>query len=305
MNVSIGELARLTGLSVKTIRYWSDLGLVPAAGRSEAGYRRYDDTSLARLELVRALRELGLSIDTVRGVLDRRTTLGEVAAAHADAVDIHIRQLTLRRSVLRVIARSGSRPEEVRRMTAFARASADEARRIMEEFIASVFRGHEDDPFAAQMREALPELPAEPSDAQIDAWVELSTLVGEPSFRARVREMVVEGSRRRSAEAGAGDEATGKAGLAVVVKAGAALEQGIAPSSPQAAPIVAELVALLAAAAHEEDSPAYRRSLRAQLRTFTDTRVERYWHLIGVINGWPARPSAVPAYEWLIEALAD
>jgi len=57
MELSIGELAHLTGLPVKTIRYYSDIGLVPEARRTDAGYRRYDDAGLARLELVRTLRD--------------------------------------------------------------------------------------------------------------------------------------------------------------------------------------------------------------------------------------------------------
>jgi hypothetical protein len=36
---------------------------------------------------------------------------------------------------------------------------------------------------------------------------------------------------------------------------------------------------------------------------FSDRRVERYWRLIGVINGWPQRPSLMPAYEWFMAAL--
>jgi DNA-binding transcriptional MerR regulator len=46
--LSIGDLARRTGLSVKTIRWYSDQGLVPPAGRSAAGYRLYDVEALAR-----------------------------------------------------------------------------------------------------------------------------------------------------------------------------------------------------------------------------------------------------------------
>lgn len=301
MDLAIGELARLTRLPVKTVRYYSDIGLVPEAERTEAGYRRYDEAALARLELVRTLRELGLDLRTIRRVLERQAGLAEVAAAHAEAIDVHIRQLRLRRTALRAIARGGVRPEEVQRMTAFARASADEAGRIIEDFISSVFAEHPDDPFAARMRSALPELPEEPSDGQIDAWVKLATLVGDPGFRARVRQMIDEGARAR--ERGETDAAARRAGQAVVERAGAALAAGMAPGAPEAGPIVDDLVAGFAAAAGRTDDSSYRAELLRQLETFTDVRVERYWRLIGVINGWPELPSATPAYEWLIAAL--
>lgn len=56
---SIGELSRRTGLTVKTIRFYSDRGIVPPTDRSPAGYRLYGPDALARLDLVRTLRELG------------------------------------------------------------------------------------------------------------------------------------------------------------------------------------------------------------------------------------------------------
>ncbi|MEA2615594.1 MAG: hypothetical protein QOE72_1377 [Chloroflexota bacterium] len=304
MDISIGQMARLTGLPVKTVRYYSDIGLAPEAERSPSGYRRYDQAGLARLELVRTLRDLGFDLATIRQVLDRQAGLAEVARAHADAIDLHIRRLTLRRTLLRAIARRDSRPEEVHRMTAFARTSADEAGRIMEEFIASVFADHPDDPFATVMRSGLPTLPDDPSDAQIDAWVELAGLVGDADFRARVRRMVTEGARLR---AGSGishdDKPTAEAGRAVVERGQAALAAGVAPESEEASAIAGELVGLFATAAHRSDDAAYRAELVWMLETFSDQRVERYWNLIGVINGWPQGPSLTPAYEWFVAAL--
>ena len=47
MDLSIGEVAHITGLPVKTIRYYADIGLVPEALRTGAGYRRYDDAGFA------------------------------------------------------------------------------------------------------------------------------------------------------------------------------------------------------------------------------------------------------------------
>src|SRR5215469_2467058 len=134
MELSIGRLSKLTGVSVKTIRYYSEIGLVPECGRTASGYRRYDQHALARLELVRTLRDLGLDIATTRRVAANRTSIEAIAATQAAATDALIRQLTLRRAVLRAIARGLSRPEEVRRMTEFARASADENRRTLEDF---------------------------------------------------------------------------------------------------------------------------------------------------------------------------
>lgn len=101
---SIGDLARRTGLTVKAIRFYSDRGIVPPTDRGPTGYRRYGPDAVARLDLVRTLRELGLDLATIRKVVDREVSLPEVAAAHAEALAVQIRTLRLRRAVLTVVA---------------------------------------------------------------------------------------------------------------------------------------------------------------------------------------------------------
>src|SRR3712207_281812 len=76
---SIGQLARTTGLPVRTVRFWSDLGLVPPAGRTSGNYRMFDAEAAARLDLVRTLRELGIDLDTVGQVLREQITVADVA----------------------------------------------------------------------------------------------------------------------------------------------------------------------------------------------------------------------------------
>jgi DNA-binding transcriptional MerR regulator len=304
MDLSIGEMSHLTGISVKTIRYYSDIGLLPEASRTAAGYRRYNEAGLARLELIRALRDLGFDIAATRQVADHQTSLEDVARAHVQAVDARIRQLKLQRAVLHAIADGSARQTEVQRVTAYAKASADEARHIVEEFIDAVFADHENDPFAGRMRSALPELPENPSDPQIDAWIELADLVKDDTFRSRVRAMVNAGEQQREATDSSGtDTANQAAGQAVVDRADVAIAAGVAPTAPGSQAVVAELVGLFATANGKTDIPAYRAELLSQLEQFSDRRVDRYWRLIGIINGWPARPDSFAAYEWFMEAL--
>ena len=234
---SIGELARLTGLSVRTVRFYSDSGVVPPAGRTEAGYRVYDAEALARLELVRTLRELGVDLATIRRVLARELRVPEVAAAHAAALDAQIRTLRLRRAVLRVIAARGSDPEEMTQMHRLAHLSDEERRRIVDDFLDEVFDGLDIDPgFAARMRAGRPELPDDPTPEQVDAWIELAELVRDEDFRRRIRQM----SERHAADRAAGGTQTGepaalqRVAALVAERAGAALEAGIDPASDEA-----------------------------------------------------------------------
>ncbi len=100
--MSIGELARRTGLPVMTLRFYSDRGLVEPAGRSEAGCRVYGEEAIARVALVRTLRDLGVGLATIARVVDRELDLAGVAAAHAAALDAQIRVLRPSRTVARL-----------------------------------------------------------------------------------------------------------------------------------------------------------------------------------------------------------
>jgi DNA-binding transcriptional MerR regulator len=83
--LTIGQVARRVGVPVRTVRFWSDEGLVEPVPRSPSGYRTYDAAAVARLDLVRTLRELGLGLPAVRELLARRRTVADVAAEHVRA----------------------------------------------------------------------------------------------------------------------------------------------------------------------------------------------------------------------------
>ncbi len=68
--MNISAVAGAAGLPVKTVRYYSDIGLVPAPARSAAGYRSYDDAAVRKLVFVRRAREFGFSVEECRELLD-------------------------------------------------------------------------------------------------------------------------------------------------------------------------------------------------------------------------------------------
>ncbi len=218
---AIGELARRTGLPVRTIRFWSDAGIVPPSGRNRAGHRLYDDQALARLELVVTLRKLGIGLDTIRAVLEQRTTVAEEAALHARALETEIRDLKLRRTVLASIANQGLSMEEMRMVNDLAGLSMAERQRLVDDFIAETFGKVEDrSGIGERLRRVTTALPDDPTQEQVDAWVEVATLEQDPSFRDRVRQMAQAGAR----EAETFDREAGKAFAARVTWVIAALE---------------------------------------------------------------------------------
>lgn len=72
-DLSSGDLARATGNTVRTIRFYEEEGLLKPAAVSDGGHRRYTDDDLERLRLITDLRELGLSLCEIRSVLDLRS----------------------------------------------------------------------------------------------------------------------------------------------------------------------------------------------------------------------------------------
>jgi DNA-binding transcriptional MerR regulator len=66
----VSEVAEIAGVSVRTLHHYDDVGLLVPRGRTEAGYRLYDDDDLLRLQQILLGRELGLSLEEIRHSLD-------------------------------------------------------------------------------------------------------------------------------------------------------------------------------------------------------------------------------------------
>ncbi|WP_182900314.1 MerR family transcriptional regulator [Microbispora sp. H10830] len=295
---SIGELARRTGLTVKAIRFYSDCGIVPPTGRSPAGHRLYDIDAAARLELVRTLRDLGIDLPTIRKVLDRDTTLAQVAAAHAEALATQIQVLRLRRAVATAVARRGSTPEEMDLMHRLARLSEDERRRLVDGFLDAAFGGLDAD-LTGIRRTMTPELPDDPEDEQVEAWIELAELAADPEFGLLMR---------RVAEQHLADHARGdvpRPGAVAMVRdhVAPALAAGVDSASPRADTIVAAVTSRYAGLVGHPDDATLRRRLLTLLETANDPRRESYLRLLAVVNGWPPPDPLTPALTWFIEAL--
>jgi len=83
----IGELAEKTGLSLRTIRHYDEVGLLKPSGRSEGGFRLYTGEDLSRLMLIRRMKPLGFSLDEMTDLLRIIDTLrhGDGDGARVDA----------------------------------------------------------------------------------------------------------------------------------------------------------------------------------------------------------------------------
>ncbi|GGZ77204.1 MerR family transcriptional regulator [Streptomyces echinoruber] len=292
--LTIGDLARATGLTVRTIRYWSDVGALPPVARSAGGYRLYDAASVARLELVRTLRELGLGLDDVRRVLAGETTVAEVAAAHVAALDAQIRALKVTRAVLSTVARRGSSAQEMTLVNRLARLSAAERRRIIREFVDETFRGLDtaDPVIRERMLDTAADLPEDPTPEQVDAWLELAEMLQDPEFRARMRQAAEFNAADRHRAPDTPPGASLWFARRLIQLAARARERGIAPESPQAEEVLRDLL-----------GDADRTAVLERLEAATNDRVARYRELIAVVKGRGPLPAHREEFAWVVAAL--
>ena len=294
--MTIGQLAARTGLSVRTLRFYADAGVLPESARSEAGYRLFGPDAVARARLVRTLRELGVGLDDVRRVLSSEASLADVAAAHARALDAQIRTLRLQRAVLGAVARSTD-AEELERMTNLTNLTAEEGRRIVDDYLAEVF-GDDASVVADKLRMGAPELPDEPTAEQVSAWAELVELLRDPGYVESSRRM----AQRAREEGPEPDPAQFAVGQAVGELAGEAVRAGVDPGSAEALAVIERLEGLSPGGAEDRAKAGER------IEAFTDRRVARYWTLVGIVNGWPQAQTPAPdamvdAWEWYGRAL--
>lgn len=69
MTMHIGELAERTGLSLRTIRHYDDVGLLPATARTDGGFRVYSEADYDRLQVIKAMKPLGFSLEEMAEIL--------------------------------------------------------------------------------------------------------------------------------------------------------------------------------------------------------------------------------------------
>lgn len=132
---TIGDLGRRTHCKVQTIRWYEEVGLLPAPARTEGGHRVYGGQHLARLDFIRHARELGFPLDAVRALLglsDRPDRPCEEAHALASAQLAVVEDKLRRLEALRV---------ELTRMTDACRGGVSAECRILET-LADYSHGH-------------------------------------------------------------------------------------------------------------------------------------------------------------------
>lgn len=109
--MNISEAAKLSGVSTKMIRHYEAIGLLAVAPRSGAGYRSYNDNDASTLRFIRAARDLGFSLDSIRELLSLWQNRGResrevksLALEHINALETKVAELNSMIGTLRKLA---------------------------------------------------------------------------------------------------------------------------------------------------------------------------------------------------------
>ncbi|HEX3782614.1 MAG TPA: MerR family transcriptional regulator [Pseudonocardiaceae bacterium] len=291
--LGIGDLARRTGVPVRTIRFYCDEGLLEPA-RSVGGHRRFDAATVDRLNLLRRLRGLGLGLRSITDVLASRRSLVEAVAAERSALDHEVATLAWRRSMLRAVeeAPPTDRAARLELLSAVQDGSAahDTLVRLWRPMTTG---GIPSDTVRMFLDMSAPQPPELPTPAQVVAYAELVLLAADRALATQLRASTLL-DHDRIADLGALHAAVGAA-------CELAFPQVAAGARPEQGPALDRFVAAHAAALGAGDTPEFRRALNRRTAADRNSRLRRYWHLTGQITGEPA-PLGV-THTWLLDAL--
>ncbi|MBB1245599.1 MerR family transcriptional regulator [Streptomyces durbertensis] len=300
---SIGELAARAGVTVKTVRFYSDRGLLPEAGRSAGGHRRYGRASLDRLRLIRALRGLDLPVPEVARLVDGDgdgggTALGDdavvrdVVAARLADLGSRMAALRWRGAALRLL-QDCTAEERAERLALIGRVSTPPDTAAL----ASFWRrwlppGLPPRVVGLVLDQAVPALPSDPSPEWFLTFARLHAFTS--ALRPAKRESQPTAHRRESGQR----PAVLYEGLTeAFVLVSPAVRAGEGPRPGDA---LDRFVAAYAETANTRDSTSFRRALSRQLAA--EPRLDHYWELVARLSP-PGTVTPGAAHDWLARAL--
>jgi DNA-binding transcriptional MerR regulator len=299
-SLTIGQLSRRTGVPVKTLRFWSDEGLLPPATRTSHGYRLYAADATIRLDLVRTLREAGLGLEAIKKVLRNDLSLADALRLQLAAVEAHASSLQRVAAALRAALRAGDPNEsDVRRLCAVTQLTNEERKNVIENYYQRIADGIPlDSPWRKKLAEAAkPQLPNNPTPEQLDAWIELCELLTDESF--------VELQRNRTREAAENKLDMLKlrnANIEAARAAASARAQGASPASDVGRAVVEGFVGGIADAAGKPVDESLRRGMYERYLSY-DPRHARYWELIAIMTGHASAPGSAADWSFIAEAV--
>ena len=85
--MKVSDVAKLTGVTVRTLHYYDEIGLLPPSGVTSSGYRVYNDADLEVLQQILFFRELDFSLEDIRAIMQKPESTSGTKAGQAEPTD--------------------------------------------------------------------------------------------------------------------------------------------------------------------------------------------------------------------------
>ncbi|MFD7610445.1 MerR family transcriptional regulator [Streptomyces sp. NPDC059828] len=291
---SIGELAQHAGVTVKTVRFYTDRGLLPETARSAGGHRRYGPGALDRLRLIRSLRTLDLPVPEVGRVLEQEAALEDVIAGQLAEIGSRLAALRWREAALHLL-RDCTAEERAERLRLVGAVSAPPSTAALARFWRGVLPPRLPARLVSTILDgAVPQLPSDPAPSQVLTFARMHAIATGPRPVTDFCRPVPRQPDRNCRPAVL-YEGLGEAYDLVVadVRAG---------RRPGAGDALDAYVCAYAASRGMHDTPEFRRQLSHLLARIADPLIARYWNLAAELSD-PADPTFGAADDWLRSAL--
>jgi len=297
--LSIGEAAKLAGVSVQTLRHYDKLGLLAPSHVSAAGYRRYSERDCERLRLIRALREVGFDLDTIGQLLASTIEPDDAIRMRFEALEAEQRALRRRQLLLRA-AINGKRKNVLARLQqkyVLAKLDRFERESFLERHFA--WAPHDTPESQAVWRAAIFDLPEQMDDAQLEAWLELAEIAADERFH---------GTLKRQFEWTRGLDESKVSEWSHTFQRLLADVRGLCERNPDDEPSRTLIDAWISGFArlHSRTPDAnFTRWMLKHLESSYDVQIARYWELICKIKRVPYDPTYARAFGCLLNVLRE
>ncbi|NEW37935.1 MerR family transcriptional regulator [Nocardia cyriacigeorgica] len=292
--LGIGELSRRTGVSVRTIRFYCDEGVLPSR-RTSGGHRVFEPNVVDRLLAIRRLRALGLGLDAITAIASGALAIEDAVAEERARARAELDALSWRHAALLAIEQAPP-AERATRIALLANAADRTAvRGTIIDFWRRVLAAMPAEMFDGFVEMDVPRIPANPTPDQVLVFAELAQLVSTPELGR-----VVTRQLWRSETDQIRDKRALVLGLAEAHTAVA--ERVLADDRPTAGAELDRYVAAHAEVRGRSDTSAFRRELATGIPDLHPATT-RYWTLTADILGTTNTTGS--AQRWLHAALRE
>jgi len=287
---SIGEVAKMTGTTVPTVRYYDEIGLLKPAEVNTSRYRFYTMEEIWRLKMILTLRNLGFGLDEVRILISGETSVATVIDLQMEALDIQIRTLTSVKLILEQTLQSDYGEDSIHYLhelvQSIAASTKERKRFINEKIIASVIPDNVPVEWKEHFIRTLNDVftkKGKLSAQQTAALLEIEELLNDPQFVAEIRhgiEIAMSFIKQNRIDA-----ATWSAKMEeLLMRLLDAVEQNESPDSPVMQAIVNEHASLFANTGQLPVTPEFFRQFAVSWLKPEISRIDRYAMLCSILH---------------------